>query len=65
MDLAAAANWFRLAADAGLPEAEYNLGVMYERGEGVETDLKEAKSLFERAAEAGLVDAVEKLKVFV
>ena len=33
-----AVKWFRLAAEQGVANAQYNLGVMYERGDGVPED---------------------------
>ena len=43
-------------AEAEDADAEYNLGVMYERGQGVEQDFKEAVKWYRKAAEQG--DAV-------
>src|SRR5437879_2711140 len=34
-DLAGGLTWLRRAADAGLAQAQYNLGLMYENGVGV------------------------------
>ena len=34
-DYAEAEKWYRLAAEQGWADAQYNLGVMYGRGEGV------------------------------
>jgi TPR repeat protein len=31
-------SWYRKAAEQGLSEAQYNLGVMYANGEGVAQD---------------------------
>ena len=53
-DYATALSLFRLAADQGLANAQYNLGVMYERGEGVPQDYKEAVRLYRLAADQGL-----------
>ena len=33
-----AAKWYRLAADQGYAEAEFNLGQLYAEGRGVEKD---------------------------
>ncbi len=33
-----AAKWFRNAADKGFTEAQYDLGLMYEKGQGVAQD---------------------------
>jgi len=44
-------------AKKGLVKAQYNLGVMYEKGKGVEKNLKKAKKWFQFAAEQGLAKA--------
>ena len=45
--------WFRLAADQGHLEAQYNLGLRYARGEGVLQDQVEAARWYRLAAEQG------------
>ncbi len=45
--------WYRLSAEQGHPEGLAGLGDMYAKGEGVEKDLDEARSLYEKAADAG------------
>jgi len=40
-----------------LPEAQYNLGVMYVYGGGVDIDFVKAVDLFEKAANGGMIDA--------
>jgi TPR repeat protein len=52
-DLARAAEWYRRAADRGLPAAQFNVGLAYAYGFGVEKDEAEAVRWFERAADAG------------
>jgi Sel1 repeat len=37
-----AANWLRLACEQGFPEAQYLLGLMYNKGQGVPQDYVEA-----------------------
>ena len=37
-DHKAAAKWYRLAAEQGIAEAQYNLGLMYDIGLGVDQD---------------------------
>ena len=49
---------FRQAADRGLAEAQYRLGQMYQRGEGVAADTAEAQQWLRRAAGQGHVGAV-------
>jgi uncharacterized protein len=56
-DYAAAAQWYRRAAQAGFARAQVNLGNLYERGLGVAPDPHEALSWYRRAA--GLPEAIE------
>ena len=44
-------------AEQGHAEAQYNLGIMYEFGQGIEQDSKEAAKWFYMAAEQGFVKA--------
>jgi len=46
-------NLIKEAADLELPEALYTLGVIYETGDGVTSDMNKASSLFKKAAERG------------
>ena len=62
-DLAEAVRWYRRAADAALPAAQYNLGVMLVGGLGAEKDETEAARMFLRAAERGLAPAQYALSV--
>ena len=41
-------------AEAGDADAQYNLGWMYDEGEGVEQDFKEAVKWYQKAADQGL-----------
>ncbi len=52
-DLAAAADWYARAADAGHAPAMTSLGVLYLEGRGADADAERALALFERAADAG------------
>ena len=45
--------WYRAAAEQGNKEGMAGLADMYAKGEGVERDLAEARSLYEKAADAG------------
>jgi TPR repeat protein len=56
-----AAGWFFRAAEQGLADAQFNLGLMYANGEGVEKDMTQAVELFKKAAEQGHVDAQNNL----
>ena len=51
--MAETARWYRIAADGGSYLAQYRLGLLYQRGEGVPRDLDEAIRLFELAAKQG------------
>jgi TPR repeat protein len=41
-DYAAAASWYRKAAEQGISESQYNLGLMYAKGRGVAQDYLQA-----------------------
>ena len=61
-DMAQAAQWFRLAANAGDVGAQYILGSMYEKGDGVAADLRLACYWYAAAARQGDEAAPAKLK---
>ena len=46
--------WFRLAALQGYAPAQYNLGLMYDKGQGVPQDYAEAVKWFRLAAQKGI-----------
>ena len=48
--------WTPLAQE-GIPAAEYNLGVLYEKGQGVPQDLAKAASFYRKAADQGVTTA--------
>lgn len=52
-----AAFWFREAADAGVANAAYNLGVLYHQGLGVDKDLDRALYWYRNAAQKGHPEA--------
>ena len=58
--MAAAAGWFRAAAERGVVDSQFNLGLLYEAGRGVPQNLREAYRWFSIAANAGDVAAREK-----
>lgn len=62
-DPARATAWFREAASHGNSEAQYNFGVAYAMGHGVEHDAGKAVELFERAALQRFPDAVYNLAI--
>lgn len=49
-------SWLPLA-EAGIPEAQLNLGLLYQNGQGVDIDLEKALHWFEEAASSGLGEA--------
>lgn len=69
----AAVAWYKRAAEQNLPEAQYNLGVMYRQGRGVELTDSAGSSLmdfnvsqaliwYKRAAQNGYKDAFTAIK---
>lgn len=64
-DLETASSFLRRAAQKGVAPAQYELGKLYERGQGVDKDLIEARALFEKAAEAGHVNAMYDYALFL
>ena len=53
---------YRLAADRGDAAAEFTLGVLYEKGQGVRQDNAEAVKWYRKAAEQGHLEAKKSLK---
>ena len=64
-DLDAAIPLLRRAALKGIAPAQYDLGKIYELGQGVDQDLIQARSLIARAAEQGHVGAMYDLALFM
>lgn len=64
-DLEAATSYLRRAAQKGVAPAQYDLGKLYERGQGVDRDLIEARNLIGKAAEAGHVGAMYDYALFL
>lgn len=58
---AEAMGWYRAAAEAGLAEAANNLGLLFERGQGVGRDVTAAAMWYRRAADQGLAIAQNNL----
>ena len=56
-ELETAAQQFAALAEAGDAKAQYNLAVLYEKGEGVAQDSDKALAWYQKAAEAGNVNA--------
>jgi TPR repeat protein len=57
MDYGQALSWYRKAAEAGYPPAEYALGIMTMAGRGLVKDPKAAVEWYRRAAEQGFAEA--------
>ncbi len=54
-----AVKWYRLAAEQGLAQAQYNLGVMYKTGRGVPQDYASAHMWFNLAGSNGDKNAIK------
>jgi len=53
--------WFKLSADQGYAQAQYNLGLMHNRGEGVPRDDKEAVKWYRLSAQQRVAGAQSNL----
>ena len=62
-DYATALKEFAALAEQGDADAQFNLGGMYENGQGVPQDYKQAIKWFTRAAEQGMAEAQYNLGV--
>ena len=62
-DYQAAVKWYRLAAEQGYAQAQYNLGAAYALGEGVPQDYRKAVHWYRLAAEQGNAVAQSSLGV--
>ena len=60
-DPQAAVAFLQRAADAGAPEAQFELAKLYERGTGVERDEQKALQLYQAAARQNFADAINDL----
>ena len=58
-----ASRWFELAANRGLPYAQYRLAALYEKGVGAAKDLPLARVWYQKAADAGNARAMHNLAV--
>ena len=45
--------WFLKSAEQGHVGAQYNLGVLYQEGQGVDKDYKEAANWYQKSSEKG------------
>ena len=62
-DEAAAASWLQKAAEQGHVIAQFNLGLLYDKGSGVARNHAEAVKWYRKAVEAGLIPAFINLAV--
>ena len=56
-DYKAATSFFETGAEQGSELARFNLGILYENGEGVDEDFAKATALFQEAVDHGCVEA--------
>lgn len=61
-DMQIAAQWFRRAANQNVAAAQFNLGLMYERGVGVPRNINTARTWYQRAAAQGNANARQALR---
>lgn len=61
-DTSHAAEWLSLASSAGSPIAQWELGQLMERGDGLRQDKEGGLALIKAAADAGLEDAASALR---
>ena len=57
-----AVKWYLRAAEQGYPDAQFNLGMSYEFGEGVDQDVGAAIRWYRKAAEQENERAIARLK---
>ncbi|KAF9082398.1 hypothetical protein BGX29_003910 [Mortierella sp. GBA35] len=50
-------HWFRKAADQGLEDAQYRIGILYKNGQGVSQDYTQAMNWLKKATDQGRTDA--------
>ena len=62
-DYAEVIKWCEEAANQGHIEAQYNLGVMYEYGQGVNQDNEKAKESFGKACDNGLQKGCDNYRI--
>jgi TPR repeat protein len=61
-DAVEAVNWYRLAAEQGMPEAQINLGARYDKGDGIKQDDVMAYTWLNLAAKQGNEEAIKALE---
>jgi TPR repeat protein len=68
LDVAKARTWYRSAAEQGLKEAQYNLGLMYygfDDGPGARNNYEQAANWFRKAAKQGFEKAQNRLNLLL
>jgi TonB family protein len=63
-DYATAAKWYQRASEGGSGAADWQLGMLYETGEGVPQSYEQARRCYERAVERGIEAANMRLGLF-
>jgi TPR repeat protein len=64
-DLNRALKWLNRSVENGNAEAHYELGLLYETGEGVAVNKVEACKLYKKAVDGGFDKAADKLKALL
>ena len=62
-DYGQALKWYRLSAEQGDDDGEYNLGLLYFRGNGVPKSFRESEKWFRKAAEQDMSEAQNDLGI--
>ena len=62
-DYTKAFQWFEKAANKGMAEAQYNLGIFYDDGKGVRQNKATAKEYFGKACDNGLQIGCDKYRI--
>jgi TonB family protein len=63
-DYPSAAKWYKRASDGGSGQADWQLGMLYETGEGVRQSYADARACYERAVSRGVEAANMRLGLF-
>ena len=64
-DYSAAMKWFRMAADQGDADAQFNLGIMYKNGKGVPQNTSEALRWLHKAQVQGFYMAKQLIELIM
>lgn len=62
-DFLKAFKWFEKAADEGFEEAQFHLGLMYWKGEGIQTNMALGQNYIELSAKQGFANAQQSLGI--